>query len=89
MLLQSYQALHLQELAAVLPEDGQYSQLLREICIVADHEPGMSRYAVLYLGKGIAQMVVNQRHLWLTLLDMGDAETLPKLDARECLQLEK
>lgn len=79
-MLQTYQAMCLAELGALVPPDGPLAPLLKEIRVATDYILRVSRCAALSLGRGMASTVVAHRHLWLTLSDVPERDRTVYLD---------
>lgn len=73
-MLQAYQAEKLQDLHHALSKGENATAILDEVRRTADFILRLSSTAASALGKGMAETVVAQRHLWLTLTELPDGQ---------------
>ena len=73
-MLQAYQAEKLRDLHEALTKKESVAGLLDEVRRTADFILRLSSTAAVALGKGMADTVVAQRHLWLTLTELPEAQ---------------
>lgn len=73
-MLQAYQAEKLRDLHEALRRNENVIGLLDEIRRTADFNLRLSSTTAVALGKGMAETVVAQRHLWLTLTELPETQ---------------
>ncbi|KAL0172912.1 hypothetical protein M9458_033223, partial [Cirrhinus mrigala] len=76
-ILQVYQAKVLKDLHEGVPDP----ELLQELCSATDYALQATKVMAQALGRAMSTMVVQERHLWLNLAEMQDAEKVRFLDA--------
>ncbi|KAL0163565.1 hypothetical protein M9458_039318, partial [Cirrhinus mrigala] len=76
-ILQVYQAKVLKDLHEGVPDP----ELLQKLCSATDYALRATKVTAQALGKAMSTMVVQERHLWLNLAEMQDAEKVRFLDA--------
>ncbi|KAI2653744.1 ORF V: Enzymatic polyprotein [Labeo rohita] len=76
-ILQVYQAKVLKDLHEGVPDP----ELVQELRSATDYALRATKVAAQALGKAMSTMVVQERHLWLNLAEMRDAEKVRFLDA--------
>ncbi|KAL0170996.1 hypothetical protein M9458_035592, partial [Cirrhinus mrigala] len=76
-ILQVYQAKVLKDLHEGVPDP----ELLQELRSVTDYALRATKVTAQALGRAMSTMVVQERHLWLNLAEMRDAEKVRFLDA--------
>ena len=72
-MLQAYQAERLQELHVIVSKEND-AVLLDKVYGTADFILSSSSIAAVALGRGMAETVVAQRHLWLTLTELPETQ---------------
>ncbi len=77
-LLQVHQAKALKQ----LHEGGADPGVLQELCTATDLALRATKVTVRALGQTMSTLVVQERHLWLTLADMREADKHRFLDSR-------
>lgn len=90
---QAYRAEKLQELQEALQSRRNVTEPLDEVCRTADFILWLSGTASIALGKSMAEAVVAQRHLWLTLAELPESQRSVFLqqavEPQDCLEKQK
>lgn len=75
-ILQEYQAKALKDLNKGSPD----SELLQELCSATDYALRAMKVTAQALGQAMSTLVVQERHMWLNLVEMKDVEkaSLPR-----------
>ncbi len=76
-LLQFHQAMALKD----LHEGGHNPEVLKELCTATDLVLQVTKVTARSLGRVMSTMVVQERHLWLCLADMGETDKMQFLNA--------